>query len=179
VMGANRNRLIRRLKRADLFDRLRVYHAVVRDAGSDCGVLIHSKLIIVDDELLRIGSSNLNNRSVGLDTECDLAIEATDDDTRAGIAGIRARLIAEHLTADTKRVAELTAAEGSLIKAIDRLNTGRHRLELRVVPESGPDRPFLGTRLLDPPRPFRLLSWLPGGRWNFRRMLQPARIRRR
>jgi phosphatidylserine/phosphatidylglycerophosphate/cardiolipin synthase-like enzyme len=179
VMGANRNRLIRRLKRADLFDRLRVYHAVVHGAASDCDVLIHSKLIIVDDELLRIGSSNLNNRSVGLDTECDLAIEATDDDTRAGIARVRARLIAEHLAADAKRVAELTAAEGSLIKAIDRLNTGHRRLELRVVPESGPDRPFLGTRLLDPQRPFRLLSWLPGGRWNIRRVLQPARIRRR
>jgi phosphatidylserine/phosphatidylglycerophosphate/cardiolipin synthase-like enzyme len=179
VMGANRNRLIRRLKQADPFDRLRVYHAVVRGARSDRDVLIHSKLIIVDDELLRIGSSNLNNRSVGLDTECDLAIEATDDATRAGIAGVRARLIAEHLAADAKRVAELTATEGSLIKAIDRLNTGPRRLELRVVPESGPDRPFLGTRLLDPERPFRLLSWLPGGRWNIRRALQPARIRRR
>ena len=178
VMGANRNRLIRRLKRADLFDRLRVYHPVVRD-GNDCGVLIHSKLIIVDDELLRIGSSNLNNRSVGLDTECDLAIEATDDNTRAGIGVVRARLIAEHLAADGKTVAELTATEGSLIRAIDRLNTGRRRLELRTVPENGPDRPFLGTRLLDPERPFRLLSWLPGGRWNLRRALQPARIRRR
>jgi phosphatidylserine/phosphatidylglycerophosphate/cardiolipin synthase-like enzyme len=179
VMGANRNRLIRRLKRADLFDRLRVYHAVVGGAGGDCGVLIHSKLIIVDDELLRIGSSNLNNRSVGLDTECDLAIEATDDDTRAGIAGIRARLIAEHLAADAKRVAELTAAEGSLFKVIDRFNTGRRRLELRVLPENGPDRPLLVTRLLDPQQPFSLLSWLPGGRWNLRRALRPARIRRR
>jgi phosphatidylserine/phosphatidylglycerophosphate/cardiolipin synthase-like enzyme len=179
VMGANRNRLIRRLNRVDLFDRLRVYHPVNRSTGRECGVLIHSKLIIIDDELLRIGSSNLNNRSVGLDTECDLAIEATDDDTRLGIAAVRARLIAEHLAADAERVAELTAAEGSLIKAIDRLNAGRRRLEPRAVPESGPERPLLGTGLLDPERPFRWPSWLPGGSWNFRRALQPARIRRR
>ena len=39
-------------------------------------VMVHSKLMIVDDVLLHVGSANLNNRSIGLDTECDLAIEA-------------------------------------------------------------------------------------------------------
>jgi phosphatidylserine/phosphatidylglycerophosphate/cardiolipin synthase-like enzyme len=32
--------------------------------------------MVVDDEWLRIGSANINNRSMGVDTECDLAIEA-------------------------------------------------------------------------------------------------------
>lgn len=178
VMGANRNRLIRRLKRADFYNRLRVYHALVPGAEGEQGVLIHSKLIIVDDELLRIGSSNLNNRSVGLDTECDLAIEAADGDARASIARVRARLIAEHLGAEVDRVVELSAAEGSLISVIDRLNTGPRHLERREIPENGPETPFLGTRLIDPQRPFRLLSWLPGGRRKFRRALQPARVRR-
>jgi phosphatidylserine/phosphatidylglycerophosphate/cardiolipin synthase-like enzyme len=30
----------------------------------------------VDDDLVRVGSSNLTNRSMGLDAECDLAVEA-------------------------------------------------------------------------------------------------------
>ena len=29
--------------------------------------------MIIDDEYLRIGSANFSNRSMGLDTECDVA----------------------------------------------------------------------------------------------------------
>ena len=42
---------------------------------------LHSKLVMIDDRFLRIGSSNLNHRSQGLDTECDVAIEATREST--------------------------------------------------------------------------------------------------
>ena len=35
---------------------------------------VHSKLMIVDDDIVRIGSANIANRSMGLDTECDLTI---------------------------------------------------------------------------------------------------------
>ena len=41
--------------------------------------MVHSKVMIVDDTLLRVGSANLNNRSMGTDTECDLALEARND----------------------------------------------------------------------------------------------------
>ena len=47
--------------------------------------------------LLRAGSANLNNRSLGLDTECDLAIEATGPRITEAIAGLRCRLLGEHL----------------------------------------------------------------------------------
>ena len=54
--------------------------------------------MIVDDELVRIGSANFARRSMGMDTECDLAVEAGGDArVRAGIRRIRDRLIAEHL----------------------------------------------------------------------------------
>src|SRR3546814_8014650 len=32
---------------------------------------------LVDDNVLRVGSSNFNNRSLRLDTECDVVIDAT------------------------------------------------------------------------------------------------------
>jgi phosphatidylserine/phosphatidylglycerophosphate/cardiolipin synthase-like enzyme len=35
-----------------------------------------AKILVMDDRLLRVGSSNPTNRSLGLDTECDLAVEA-------------------------------------------------------------------------------------------------------
>ena len=112
VMGSNRDRLIRRMHRADRFDRLRVYHPVVPAKDDPIPILIHAKLIVVDDVLLRIGSSNLNNRSVGLDTECDLAIEAGSAAERRSIERLRSLLLAEHLGVDAEAVARALAEQG-------------------------------------------------------------------
>src|SRR5690606_255196 len=90
VMARNRDRLLRRLRKADRHGRLRVMYLVVpREDGGECEVLIHSKVLIIDDRLVRIGSSNLNNRSEGLDTECDVAVEAHSDSDRQALAGFR------------------------------------------------------------------------------------------
>ncbi len=56
--------------------------------------MVHAKLMIVDDQVLRIGSSNLSNRSMGLDSECDLCVVAEDADDQAAIQGLRRRLMA-------------------------------------------------------------------------------------
>ncbi len=163
VMGSNRDRLIRRLRRADHYDRLRIYYPVVPGrAGGECQVLIHSKLIIVDDAFLRVGSSNLNNRSVGLDTECDLAIEGTSAELRRTIARLRNTLLAEHLDSDAETVAKTVAVEsGSLIRAVTRLNTRERGLRaFQSMFDEGPTRPVFGTRLLDPPEPFEPLRFL-------------------
>ena len=45
-----------------------------------------------------VGSANFSNRSMGFDTECNVAIEARGDERiRRVIAGLRNRLLAEHL----------------------------------------------------------------------------------
>jgi phosphatidylserine/phosphatidylglycerophosphate/cardiolipin synthase-like enzyme len=174
VMGSNRDRLIRRMRRADRFDRLRVYHPVVPAAGDPCAVLIHAKLIIVDDVLMRVGSSNLNNRSVGLDTECDLAVEAGNDVERRSIARLRERLLAEHLGVDPESVAQRLAAEGSLVRAIEALNHNERGLRpFEAMATSGPVRPLFGTRLLDPRRPFEPLWFLRKKRKRSARSLGP------
>lgn len=162
VMGTNRDRLIRRLRKADRYDRLRVYYPVVPSVDGDCQVLIHSKLIIVDDRFVRIGSSNMNNRSIGLDTECDLAVEATSDDMRRAIAGLRNRLLAEHLDTDAESFSKaIAAASGSLITAIERLNTKKRHLEVfTAMFDDGPADPAVGTALLDPLEPFEPLWFL-------------------
>jgi phospholipase D1/2 len=75
---------------------------------------VHAKVLIVDDVFLRIGSSNLNNRSMGYDTECDVAIEAQQPAHRAAITSVRNRLIAEHWGSDEQSVAAaLDGAESS------------------------------------------------------------------
>ena len=72
-MDSARERLVRLLRKADLHGRLGVYWPA---AGGGVSVYVHSKVIVVDGRLLRIGSSNFNNRSLGFDSECDVAIEA-------------------------------------------------------------------------------------------------------
>ena len=51
--------------------------------------MIHSKVMVVDDRLLRVGSANMNNRSMGADTECDLAIEARNEAERRAMLEVR------------------------------------------------------------------------------------------
>ena len=75
TMSVLRARLLRQLRSADHFGRLRVYYPAVPGLGDGC-INVHAKVLVVDDTLVRIGSSNLSNRSMGLDTECDLGIEA-------------------------------------------------------------------------------------------------------
>jgi hypothetical protein len=65
TMGVLRVELLERLRAADRCRRLRVYFVC---AGTGVDVKVHSKVMIVDDEIARIGSANLNNRSMGLDT---------------------------------------------------------------------------------------------------------------
>jgi phosphatidylserine/phosphatidylglycerophosphate/cardiolipin synthase-like enzyme len=161
VMGTNRDRLIRRLRKCDHHGRLRVYYPVIPNrTGGECQVLIHSKLIIVDDVFLRIGSSNLNNRSIGLDSECDLAIEATTAEMRRTIAQLRDRLLAEHLQTSPDAFRQSLEAEGgSMIRAVERLNTGERGLRaFGAMTDEGPDAPAAGTSLLDPLEPFEPLS---------------------
>jgi phosphatidylserine/phosphatidylglycerophosphate/cardiolipin synthase-like enzyme len=155
VMGKNRDRLARRLARADKRNRFRIYYPVVPCDGGVADLKLHSKLIIVDDVFLRVGSSNLNNRSEGLDTECDIAIEARNDSTRRAIAGLRDGLLAEHLGTDQSKVADTLVEEASLIRAVERLNStsGRGLRELHAVSVRGPTWPVIGTGLLDPARP--------------------------
>jgi phosphatidylserine/phosphatidylglycerophosphate/cardiolipin synthase-like enzyme len=72
----------------------------------------------LDDRFLRIGSSNTSNRSMGLDTECDLAIETSKrgDAMSRYIAGLRGQLLAEHLDCDADAVTNIRE-RGSLVAA--------------------------------------------------------------
>ena len=156
VMGHNRNRLIRRLKRADAHDRLRIMYPIVPDGeGGECEILVHSKIVVVDDRFVRVGSSNLNNRSEGLDTECDLAVEARTAQERQAIAGLRDGLLAEHLDAEPQAVARAIERTGSLVVALDSLNVRpRGMRPFAIFPQDGKTSPLPATGVLDPKMPY-------------------------
>jgi phospholipase D1/2 len=141
TMGVLRAGLVRRLRRADRHERLRVYHPDRSDLGDDACINLHAKVLVADDQILRVGSSNLSNRSMGLDSECDLVLEAAArPDTARAIARVRDRLVAEHVGGTAAEVAAILAASGSLIQTIDRLGSPERRLAL--LPDDAPAERF-------------------------------------
>lgn len=158
TMGVLRGQVLQPVRDADHFGRLRVCYPVAPQLGKQY-LHVHSKVLVVDDTFARIGSSNLNNRSMGFDTECDLAFEAAGDPRIENvIAGFRNRLMAEHLGTAPERVAETFPATGSLIKTIDTLHGGEKTLESLPPEPSGlvsyavlidPERPAVSEAVLD------------------------------
>ncbi|WP_312895164.1 phospholipase D-like domain-containing protein [Microvirga sp.] len=159
AMGSARARLLAMLRRRDRFGRLRVYTPVT--AGEQ-PIYVHAKIMIMDDRLLRVGSSNLNNRSMGYDTECDLALETEDDTPVADvIRRFRAGLLAEHLGTSPEQVSATMAEKRSLIAAIEALSGPGRSLRPFDPPEiNDAEKALADHELLDPERPRSLLQAL-------------------
>jgi len=137
TMHVLRTRLIERLRKADRHGRFHVYYPHVPGLPEGCCLDVHSKAMIVDERVLRIGSSNLCNRSLGLDTEADVAIEARGRPQVANlIRRFREHLLAEHLAVPAEKVRMEIDRTGSLQGAIKALaHDGRSLRELATLPE--------------------------------------------
>ena len=155
TMGALREIFLRQLREVDRFGRLRVFYPTHNGGPS---IFIHSKLMIVDDRIARVGSANLANRSMGLDTECDLLIESQGNPRVAeAIAAFRNRLLGEHLGTDPVVVGQTAREKGSLIAAIESLRGGPRTLEPIEPCAPGWLEDFAGTQaIFDPERPVSL-----------------------
>ncbi len=144
TMDSARHKVIQLLWAADEHSRLGVYWPAT-DGGAP--IYVHSKILVVDDRLLRIGSSNLNNRSLGFDSECDIAVEADPGDSDRDavsqqIRCVRDELVSEHLGVSTAELDTAMRRYGSLRTAIEQLRG--HGRTLRpitgrtVTNEAGP-----------------------------------------
>ncbi len=155
TMDVLRARMIRRLRATANEARLRVlYPTTVCLPDSQC-IGVHSKLLIVDDAILTIGSANCSNRSMGLDSECNLIIDGTESDrVQAGLRNVRYRLLGEHLGRDATEVEQAERRGLSTIDAIGHLNGGPRRLHdcpCVVAPEI--EQLVSTAALVDPERP--------------------------
>ncbi|RYZ06170.1 MAG: hypothetical protein EOO73_17340 [Myxococcales bacterium] len=92
---------------------------------------IHSKLLIVDDCFMSVGSANLTNRSTCIDTELNIAVEVQgeDEELMSSIRAARRSLLAEHLG-----VADLEQTEGLVAELDERANARRDRLRQHPSP---------------------------------------------
>ncbi len=145
-------RWTRRLREADIGDRFRTYYPV----AGETPVQLHSKFCTVDDRFVTVGSANLSNRSLGLDTECNVFLEVDDEPASAGVTRLRDRLICEHLGL-TPDAWSRRKADGSLIAAIE-AGAGRDR---RLVPHPAEAPDWLDKLVpeqgwLDPEKPVEL-----------------------
>ncbi len=161
AMDSARARLYEALHAADLHGRFRIYHPYTA-GGSP--IYVHAKILIVDGEVLRIGSSNMNNRSLRLDTECDVTIDCAfpgNSGLGDGIMAIRDSLLAEHLGVTAPEIAIAIEKRGSLIAAIESLRSGGRSLRPYETPDLSTVKAWLAdNEALDPEGPGEMFESL-------------------
>ena len=155
TMDRTRSDFIRRLKTADAHGRFHAYSPVTTLGRT---IIVHAKLAIVDDIFLRVGSANVNNRSTGFDTECDLTLEAggeTAEASRGAIAAIRLRLLAHWLGCSIQTMADAIHGEGGVGAALEALRLSGYCRLLPIEPVTlGPAATFIAAfHIGDPVEP--------------------------
>ncbi len=154
AMDGARAQLIRAIGKHDKTDRFQIYVPYTKLGDP---IYVHAKMMIVDDEILRIGSANMNNRSLGLDSECDIFIDSQrpgNESAAPGIRMMRATLLAEHCGLAVEKVAELLG-KGTMMRDIIENHAGSGRtlrpLELPELTET--DKALAENTVLDPDNP--------------------------
>ena len=174
AMDAARVRLVRALREKDTQGR---FSLVTASASDGTSVYVHAKLMIVDDLILRVGSANMNNRSLGLDSECDLVLKAdvAGDLVAQSIFKLRASLLAEHCGLNPALVEARLARGMTMAEIAAEPQEGRPYLTPLDLPPLGPLEQFIAdNELLDPELPEAMFE-LPKRRRLFRkpRLLRP------
>lgn len=150
AMSPARARLLRAIGEADKQGRFRIYSPVTA-GGAD--IYVHAKILIVDGELLRVGSANFNNRSMGLDSECDVTLDAALPANRKASVAIDAMiddLLAEHLGSSARKVSQARDKHG-LVGAIEALRgPGRTLVPLDPGEPTELEKALADNEALDP-----------------------------
>lgn len=162
VLGAAQDRLLGSLQAIaeETGCALRIYStwACSDDGGAKVATFIHSKLLIVDDRILCVGSANLTHRSLLLDTELGIAWEAPSGQgpTADSIARVRAELLGEH--SGTGADLDFFAVKG-LVERLDALvESGESRLFVRELTMTESADTLHLERVFDPNKPLDQLE---------------------
>lgn len=173
AMDPARDRIVQALREVDHAGRFHLYNPL----SGETAIYVHAKLTIIDDRILRIGSANLNNRSMRLDSECDVFIDCErpgNDHACEGIRALRLSLLAEHCGLEEAEVAPLLEQAGSMAAMIEGLGSRplntRARCLRRFEPaeREGLEAELADRQMLDPESPEELLELTPTRRGLFR-----------
>ena len=156
AMDHARAQLVRTIEAADHKNRFSLWMPFTGETA----IYVHAKILIVDDEVFRIGSANMNNRSLGLDSECDVSIDCdrpANGHCAPVIAGLRHSLLGEHCGVAQDDVAAWIEQAGSMQAFIEQaaIQPGvRRTLKRYRAPQlSGVELKLAESALLDPERP--------------------------
>jgi phosphatidylserine/phosphatidylglycerophosphate/cardiolipin synthase-like enzyme len=149
TMDRARGDFVRRLRRADHHGRFHIYSPATRLGRI---IIVHAKVAIIDDVFVRVGSANMNNRSGGFDTECDLVIEAESQADRAAIENLRGSLVRHWLGCSQAELEGALEREGRLGAAMEALRAmGFSRLQPVTPAHLGPMASFIAAFHLGDP----------------------------
>jgi len=165
VMDPARDRLVQGIRETD---RQGGFHIFVPYTG-EAPIYVHAKLLIVDDEILRIGSANFNNRSMGLDSECDVFIDCArpaNSGCSDTIRALRHSLLAEHCGLDPDEVGGLIDKAGSMAAMIAALGSERRRHLRAFEPKelSELEAEMADRQMFDPEEPAEMFNIRPARR---------------
>lgn len=154
AMDHARAELVRSIEEADTQGRFSIWSPYTGETP----VYVHAKIMIIDDEILRIGSANLNNRSMGLDSETDVFIDATregNEHAADAIGALRRSLLAEHCGLEEGDVWKLLSRYGSMAGLIDHSRGDSQRSLRRYHPPdlNSAQEALAHSALLDPEDP--------------------------
>jgi len=151
-MDALRQGQLQKLNRADHRQRLKVYYPDQPGLPADECISVHAKLMIMDDCFIHSGSANTSDRSMGMDSECDLAWEAPDTD---GVSWLLHRLLSEHLDCPIGEFEKARAEHDSLVAAVESLRRPGERTLLELDPNAADETVDLNSEadLVDPAEP--------------------------
>ncbi|MBN8530826.1 MAG: VTT domain-containing protein [Alphaproteobacteria bacterium] len=161
AMWHGRARFMEIAARDNVTDRIVLAYPVSRVQEKEKPVRIHSKIMIVDDRYLRVGSTNLNNRSMSVDTECDLLLEAQNAAQRREIAAARNDLIREHTGREKDDIEALVRSGADATIFMQEIPHSRQHL--RAADDSRYRHEFLGAlamRLADPCKAYLPYGWM-------------------
>lgn len=154
AMDSARARLVRAVGEKDTKNRFSINFPFT---AKGVPIYVHAKLMIVDDEVLRVGSANMNNRSLGLDSECDLHIDtavAGNEAAGPSITRLRHRLLAEHCGVSIEKMAETLSTGISMREAVERLRHEGRQLQRMVLPDlTDAEKALADQAMLDPESP--------------------------
>ena len=176
-MWTGRVRFRETLESGNVADRVTIAYPISGDPGQERDVRIHSKVMIIDDKYLRVGSSNLNNRSMGLDTECDIVMIGDDEKSRRKIAKIRNDLINEHTGRGMEAIEKLVSREVEISAFLNYIGHSTQHFR-KVNDEHFRFEKFSGfcTRYGDPEKPFIPPQWTMTYRYAPTRRNLPRRL---
>ncbi len=140
-------------------DRVKMVYTKIQNSGGELACKrIHSKILVVDDKYFVVGSANIANRSMSLDSECDIAFIGDSIEKKQQIVLARNDLIAEHTGRSLEEVEKVFSMDKPIVNLLKPIRFMKYHLQ-EIDDSQFTDKSFqFLQKFADPPEPLISLS---------------------